>query len=61
MGVDVDYTFVQVAVGQEVVDFSGNCGNMCSGVGPFALQEGLVRATPGDRTVSQRTQYNPFT
>jgi 2-methylaconitate cis-trans-isomerase PrpF len=51
-GVDVDYTFVQVAVGQEAVDFSGNCGNMCSGVGPFALQEGLVHANPGDRTVS---------
>jgi len=60
MGVDVDYTFVQVAVGQEVVDFSGNCGNMCSGVGPFALQEGLVRAMPGDRTVSQHTQYYRF-
>ena len=53
MGVDVDYTFVQVAVGQEAVDFSGNCGNMCSGVGPFALQEGLVRANPGERTVSR--------
>jgi 2-methylaconitate cis-trans-isomerase PrpF len=51
-GVDVDYTFVQVAVGQESVDFSGNCGNMCSGVGPFALQEGLVHARPGERTVS---------
>jgi 2-methylaconitate cis-trans-isomerase PrpF len=51
-GVDVDYTFVQVAVGQEAVDLSGNCGNMCSGVGPFALQEGLVRAAPGERTVS---------
>jgi 2-methylaconitate cis-trans-isomerase PrpF len=51
-GVDVDYTFVQVAVGQKAVDFSGNCGNMCSGVGPFALQEGLVQAKPGDRTVS---------
>lgn len=51
-GVDVDYTFVQVAVGQEVVDFSGNCGNMCAGVGPFALQEGLVRATHGERNVS---------
>ncbi|KAL5118716.1 hypothetical protein ACEQ8H_003393 [Pleosporales sp. CAS-2024a] len=53
-GVDVDYTFVQVAVGQEVVDLSGNCGNMCSGVGPFALQEGLVRANPGDRTLDVR-------
>jgi 2-methylaconitate cis-trans-isomerase PrpF len=52
MGVDVDYTFLQVAVGQETVDFSGNCGNMCAGVGPFALQEGLVRARPGEKTVS---------
>lgn len=52
VGVDVDYTFVQVAVGQATVDFSGNCGNMCSGVGPFALQEGLVRASPGERSVS---------
>jgi 2-methylaconitate cis-trans-isomerase PrpF len=52
MGVDVDYTFVQVVVGQEAVDFSGNCGNMCAGVGPFALQEGLVRASPGQKTVS---------
>jgi 2-methylaconitate cis-trans-isomerase PrpF len=41
--VDVEYTFVQVAVGSETVDLSGNCGNICSGVGPFAVQEGLVR------------------
>jgi 2-methylaconitate cis-trans-isomerase PrpF len=52
-GIDVDYTFVQIAVGSEAVDFSGNCGNMCSGVGPFALQEGLVRANPGEKTVSR--------
>lgn len=50
-GIDVEYTFVQVAVGQEAVDFSGNCGNMASGVGPFALQEGLVQAKPGEHVV----------
>jgi 2-methylaconitate cis-trans-isomerase PrpF len=60
-GVDVDYTFVQVAVGQEAVDLSGNCGNMCSGVGPFALQEGLVRANPGDRTVSKLLRLPHYT
>jgi len=54
VGIDVEYTFVQVAVGQESVDFSGNCGNMCSGVGPFALQEGLVHAKPGQRTLDVR-------
>lgn len=41
-GVDVDYTFAQVSVGGGKVDLSGNCGNMASGVGPYAVQEGLV-------------------
>ncbi|WYZ41370.1 hypothetical protein EsH8_V_000265 [Colletotrichum jinshuiense] len=50
-GIDVEYTFVQVAVGSETVDFSGNCGNICSGVGPFAVQERLVTPRPGARTV----------
>lgn len=49
--IDVDYTFVQVAVGQQAVDFSGNCGNMCAGVGLFAVQEGLARAASGERSV----------
>ncbi|KPI34508.1 putative isomerase YraM [Cyphellophora attinorum] len=46
-GIDVEYTFIQVAIGKETLDFSGNCGNMASGVGPFAVEEGLVRAEPG--------------
>ena len=48
---DVDYTFAQVAVGEGKVDFSGNCGNMACGVGPFALDEGLVQASPGQSHV----------
>jgi 2-methylaconitate cis-trans-isomerase PrpF len=48
---DVDYTFAQVAVGQGKVDFSVNCGNMASGVGPFALDEGLVQAMSGQTEV----------
>ena len=40
---DVDYTFAQISVKQASVDYSGNCGNMSSAVGPFALDEGLVR------------------
>src|SRR5438876_11583299 len=39
---DVDYTFAQVSVKEAAVDYSGNCGNMSSAVGPFALDEGLV-------------------
>jgi 2-methylaconitate cis-trans-isomerase PrpF len=51
-GVDVNYTFVQVGVGSNKVDFSGNCGNICSGVGAFALDEGLVIAKPGQTEVN---------
>jgi len=57
-GVDLDYTFAQVGVGSGTVDFSGNCGNICSGVGPFALDEGLVTAHPGQSEVNFATvQY----
>ena len=41
---DVDYTFAQVSVGIATVDYSANCGNMSSAIGPFALDEGLVQA-----------------
>lgn len=47
---DVDYTFAQVSVKQASVDWSGNCGNMSSAVGPFAVDEGLVKAD-GDEAV----------
>ncbi|HYF18427.1 MAG TPA: PrpF domain-containing protein [Ramlibacter sp.] len=40
---DVDYTFVQVQVKQAALDWSGNCGNMSSAIGPFAVDEGLVQ------------------
>lgn len=55
---DVDYTFAQVAVGSKQVDMSGNCGNMSSGVGPFALDEGLVTAGPGQKEVRQHLYVN---
>ena len=41
---DVDYTFAQVEVGRPVVDYTGNCGNCSSSVGPFAIDERLVSA-----------------
>lgn len=41
---DVDYTFAQVEIRTGSVDYSGNCGNMSSAVGPFAIDEGLVSA-----------------
>jgi len=48
-GVDVDYLFLQVFVDQPIVTDSQNCGNMLAGVGPFAIERGLVAAT-GDQT-----------
>jgi 4-oxalomesaconate tautomerase len=48
-GVDVDYLFLQVFVDQPIVTDSQNCGNMLAGVGPFAIERGLVQAT-GDET-----------
>lgn len=43
-GVDVDYLFAQVSVDDPVVDTAPSCGNMLSGVGPFAIETGMVAA-----------------
>ncbi|WP_212748002.1 4-oxalomesaconate tautomerase [Maritimibacter alexandrii] len=48
-GVDVDYLFLQVFVDQPIVTDKQNCGNMLAGVGPFAIERGLIAAT-GDET-----------
>ncbi|WP_287432856.1 4-oxalomesaconate tautomerase [Maritimibacter sp.] len=48
-GVDVDYLFLQVFVDQPIVTDKQNCGNMLAGVGPFAIERGLIPAT-GDET-----------
>jgi 4-oxalomesaconate tautomerase len=46
-GADVDYHFLQVVVDEAVVSDRQNCGNLLAGVGPFALERGLV-AAPSD-------------
>lgn len=50
-GCDVDYLFAQVGVGQKSVDTRPNCGNMLSGVAPFAIEQGLVAPREGETTV----------
>lgn len=40
---DVDYTFGQVSITDPKIDYSGNCGNISSAVGPYAIEEGFVR------------------
>ena len=44
-GIHVDYLFAQVAIDRPLVDVTPNCGNMLAGVGPFAIERGLVAAT----------------
>ncbi|MBR9793850.1 MAG: 4-oxalomesaconate tautomerase [Gammaproteobacteria bacterium] len=44
---DVDYLFLQVVVDKAVVSDAQNCGNILAGVGPFAIDEGLVAANEG--------------
>lgn len=46
-GVDVDYLFLQVFVDQAIVTDAQNCGNILAGVGPFAIERGLVAAQDG--------------
>lgn len=41
-GADIDYLFAQVLVDEARVDYSRNCGNILAGVGPFAVERGLV-------------------
>ena len=50
-GIDVDYTFIQIAIDQPVADWSNNCGNLSSAVGPFAVNEGLVKVKDGEVTI----------
>ena len=48
---DVDYTFGQVSLETTMIDYKGNCGNISSAVGPFAIDMGLVKATEPVTTV----------
>ncbi len=48
---DVDFTFAQVVVDKPLVDYAQTCGNLSSAVGPFAVDEGLVRVPDGPAVV----------
>lgn len=51
-GVDVDYLFLQVFVDQAIVTDAQNCGNILAGIGPFAIERGLVPAQDGETKVT---------
>ncbi len=48
---DVDYTFAQVQIREARVEYRANCGNMSAAIGPFSVDEGLVRAKGATATV----------
>jgi hypothetical protein len=50
-GADVDYLFGQVGISKGIIDYNAFCGNIVSGVGPFAIDEGLIQAKEPKTTV----------
>ena len=48
---DINYTMAQVDITTPMLDFGGNCGNISSGVGPFAIDEGLVKVQEPETVV----------
>lgn len=55
---DVDYRFGQVAIDRPIIDWSGNCGNLTSAVGPFAISQGLVDAPANGIAIVRIWQAN---
>lgn len=51
-GVDVDYLFLQAFVDQPIITDAQNCGNILAGIGPFAIERGLVPARDGETPVT---------
>jgi probable AcnD-accessory protein PrpF len=53
---DLDYSFGQVAIDRPIIDWAGNCGNLTSAVGPFAITQGLIQIPPSG-TVRVRMRH----
>lgn len=56
-GIDVDYLFAQVIMDKPIVDTKPTCGNMMSGVAPFAIEKGWVKTT-GSKTIVTIYNFN---
>ena len=62
-GIDVEYTFAQVGIRDSVIDYSGNCGNLSSMVGVFAVDEDMCtpRITQGPKMTGTVRTFNTNT
>lgn len=64
--IDVEYTFAQIGIRDATVDYSGNCGNLSSMIGVFAVDEGLCRPKlvqdgPGGHSIATIRSFNTNT
>jgi 2-methylaconitate cis-trans-isomerase PrpF len=48
---DVDYNFIQIAVDQPIAEWNNNCGNLSGAVGPYAVQEGIIKPKEGKNKI----------
>ena len=62
-GIDVEYTFAQVGIRDSVIDYSGNCGNLSSMIGVFAVDEGICtpRISQGPKLTGTVRTFNTNT
>ena len=54
-GADIDFLFGQIIPDKNNVDITPNCGNILAGIGPFAIERGLIAAQDGVTLVRVRT------
>ena len=48
---DVDYNFIQIAVDKPIAEWNNNCGNLSGAVGPYSIQEGIIKPKEGENMV----------
>ena len=62
-GLDVEYTFCQVGIRDSVIDYSGNCGNLSSMIGVFAVDERICapRTSPETPSIGTVRSFNTNT
>ena len=48
---DIDYNFIQIAIDKPIAEWNNNCGNLSGAVGPYAIQEGIIKPKEGENLI----------
>ena len=48
---DIDYNFIQIAIDKPIAEWNNNCGNLSGAVGPYAVQEGIIKPKEGENLI----------